>query len=77
MNGQIVPVIYAACQKAVSEKIKNIHHIALTTDCWKSFAKQSYITLTCHIIDHNGKLQNIFLSTTEIKTRHTSRVLIV
>ena len=40
MNGQIVPVIYAACQKAVSEKIKNIRHIALTTDAWKSLAKQ-------------------------------------
>ena len=76
MNGQIVPIIYSACKKAVTEKIENIHHIALTTDAWKSFAKQSYITLTCHIIDHNGKLHNILLSTTEIKKRHMSENLI-
>ena len=75
MNGTIVPAIYSACKTVVTEKIKTIHHIALTTDCWKSFAKQSYITLTCHIIDHDGKLQNILLSTTEIKTRHTSENL--
>ena len=70
MNGTIVPIVYKACKKAVTEKIESNPHIALTTDAWKSFAKQSYITLTCHIIDHDGKLHNILLSTTEIKVRH-------
>ena len=57
------------------EKIQSQHHIAVTTDAWKSFAKQSYITLTCHLIDHNGELQNFLLSTTEIEQRHTSQNL--
>ena len=69
MNGTIVPVVYKACQDAVREMIKNVHHISLTTDAWKSFAKQSYITLTCHIIDDECKLHNFVLDTTEIKIK--------
>ena len=75
MNGTIVPLVYAACKKAVIEKIQSQHHIALATDAWKSYAKQSYITLTCHLIDHNGELHNFVLSTTEIKERHTAQNL--
>ena len=67
MNGTIVPFVYAACKKAVIEKIQSQHHIAMTTDAWKSFAKQSYVTLTCHLIDHTGELHNLLLSTTEVK----------
>ena len=67
MNGTIVPLVYAACKKAVIEKIQSQHHIAMTTDAWKSFAKQSYVTLTCHLIDHTGELHNVLLSTSEIK----------
>ena len=67
INGTVVPILYKACKKTVIEKIENVHHIALTTDAWKFCAKQSYIALTCHIIDHNGELQNFHLSTTEIK----------
>ena len=54
------------------EKIKGQPHIALTTDCWKSFAKQSYVTITCHLIDQNGEYNIFLLSTTEIKERHTA-----
>ena len=75
MNGTIVPLVYAACKKAVIEKIQSQHHIAMTTDAWKSFAKQSYVTLTCHLIDHTGELHNVLLSTTEIKKRHTAENL--
>ena len=73
MNGTIVPLVYAACKKAVIEKIQSQHHIAMTTDAWKSFAKQSYVTLTCHLIDHTGELHNILLSTTEIKKKTYGR----
>ena len=47
----------------------------MTTDAWKSFAKQSYVTLKCHLIDHTGELHNILLSTTEIKKKHTAENL--
>ena len=67
MNGTVVPVLYKACENAVREKIKNLHHISLTKDAWKSFAKHSYITVTCHIIDDECNLQQFLLDTTEIK----------
>ena len=69
MTGAIVPIIYKGCKTSV------IAIIALTSDAWKSFAKQSYVGLTCHLIDHNGELQNFLLSTTEIEQRHTSQNL--
>ena len=69
MNGTIVPLVYAACKKAVIEKIQIQHHIAMTIDAWKSFAKQSYVTLTCHLIDHTGELHNVLLSTTEMENQ--------
>ncbi len=61
MNGTIVPIIYKGCKTSVIEKIDKVPYIALTTDAWKSFAKQSYAGLTCHLIDHNGELQNFLL----------------
>ena len=47
----------------------------MTSDAWKSFAKQSYVGLTCHLINQKGELQNFLLSTTEIEKRHTSQNL--
>ena len=72
MNDTIVPMLYDALKGNIKNILENTQYIALTTDAWRSFAKQSYIGLTCHIINHNGELQNFLLSTTEITTRHTS-----
>ena len=75
MTGTVIPFIYKACKTKVITIIDKVPHIALTSDAWKSFAKQSYIGLTCHIINHKGELLNFHLSTTEIKKRHTSQNL--
>ena len=47
----------------------------MTTNAWKSFTKQSYVTLTCHLIDHTGELHNVLLSTTEMEKRQTAESL--
>ena len=75
MNASIVSPVYNACEKSVIEILKSQHHIAITTDIWKSFSKHSYVTLTSHIIDHTGELHNILLCTNEIKVQHTSQNL--
>ena len=67
MTRTVVPILYRACEDAVRDKIKNVHNISITTDAWKSFAKHSYITITCHIIDDEGNLHDFILDTTEIK----------
>ena len=72
MTNTVVPIVYNGCVDAVKNIIKDVPNLSLTTDAWKSFSKQSYITITCHIIDDQGKLHEFILNTTEIKKRHTS-----
>ena len=59
--------------------IKKVKYISMTTDAWTSFAKQSYITVTAHLIDVvDDKLQllHFVLDTSEIKVNHTSENLL-
>ncbi|MCP4255070.1 MAG: hypothetical protein GY775_17020, partial [Candidatus Scalindua sp.] len=72
MNRTVVPIVYRACQDVIKDRLKHVPHIALTTDAWKSISKQSYITVTSHMIDDEGILHNFLLDTTEITVRHTS-----
>ena len=48
----------------------------MTTDVWSSLSKQSYITVTAHLIDDDVKLHKFVLDTSEIKVRHTSENLL-
>merc|ERR1712121_392040 len=52
--------------------LQNKKHISFTTDAWRSINKDSYITVTAHVIDDNLVLHSVVLDTSEIKTRHTS-----
>ena len=45
--------------------------MALTTDIWTSMATEAYMTVTCHFIDPNGKLQNFVLERIGFPERHT------
>ncbi|MCP4392729.1 MAG: hypothetical protein GY804_00390, partial [Alphaproteobacteria bacterium] len=75
MTRTVIPVVYRACKDAIKDRLEHVPHIALTTDAWKSISKQSYITVTSHMIDDEGILHNFLLDTTEIKVRHTSENL--
>ena len=44
---------------------------ALTTDMWTSLANRAYMTVTCHLISKDWKLENIVLATRETSDRHT------
>merc|ERR1712121_156056 len=52
--------------------LQNKKHISFTTDAWRSINKDSYITVTAHVIDDNLVLHSVVLDTSEIKKRHTS-----
>ena len=45
--------------------------MALTTDIWTSMTTEAYMTVTCHFIDPNLKLQNFVLETIRFPERHT------
>ena len=46
--------------------------MVLTTDIWTRMATEAYMTVTCHFIDPNLKLQNFVLETIGFPERHTS-----
>ena len=76
MTSCIVPSIYQACRGAVSDILKKIKHISFTTDAWRSLTKDSYITITAHVLDEELELHKFVLDTSEMKERHTSENLI-
>ena len=76
MTSCIVPCMYKACKVAVSKILKKIQHISFTTDAWRSFNKDSYITITAHVLDEELELHSFVLDTSEMKDRHTSENLI-
>ena len=45
--------------------------MALITDIWTSMATEAYMTVTCHFIDPNLKLQNFVLEMIGFPERHT------
>ena len=45
--------------------------MVLTIDIWTSMATEAYMTVTCHFIDPNLKLQNFVLETIGFLERHT------
>ena len=72
MTSTIVPRLYQSCRDAVTDILKKIQHIAFTTDAWRSFHKDSYITITAHVFDDDLTLHSFVLDTSEITERHTA-----
>ena len=48
----------------------------MTTDARRYLSKQSYVTITAHLLDEDLVLRNFVLDTSEIKVRHTSENLL-
>ena len=71
MTTTVVSAMYKATREVITEMLKNIQHIAFTTDAWRSFHKDSYITITAHVLDDDLTLHSFVLDTSEIKDRHT------
>ena len=72
MSTSVMPSIHHKLKQAVSDLLKNKKYISFTTDCWRSFNKDSYITVTAHFIDEDHVLHTLVLDTSEIKVRHTA-----
>ena len=68
----VVPGVYEACKEGVRAILHNKKNISFTTDAWRSISKDSYITITAHVLDDNLELHSLVLDTSEIKKRHFS-----
>ena len=76
MTNTIIPSLYYESVDIIKDILKKVKYISMTTDVWTSFSKQSYITVTAHLIDNQVELQFFVLDTSEIKERHTSENLL-
>ena len=56
----ILPKLFNQVKSQVSEEVKKVDSIALTTDSWTSRATQSYTTITAHFIDSDWQIKNYF-----------------
>ena len=72
MTTCMVPAVYQACKDAVKAILITKKNISFTTDAWRSINKDSYITITAHVLDDDLVLHSFVLDTSEIKVRHTS-----
>lgn len=52
---------YTIHAENIIEKLKTAKFVAITTDCWSSIAKESYISITVHYIDQNTVLKSHIL----------------
>ena len=56
MSTCVLPGIHQKCKEGVKALLKNKKYISFTTDAWRSFNRDSYITITAHVIDDNLEL---------------------
>lgn len=62
---------YEECKKIILNKLQEIDHVALTTDCWSSRSNKSFLTLTVHAINKEWDLISYNLSTKLMSEKHT------
>ncbi|XP_032307129.1 E3 SUMO-protein ligase ZBED1-like [Drosophila ananassae] len=69
-----LPMQYEKCKAKLREILNSVDYLALTTDLWTSRANEGYITITCHFISSNFKLESAILATQHhlTPTNHTA-----
>lgn len=54
------------------EELTMADKVAITTDCWSALTSESYITITCHYISDDWKVNSYVLLTESLPGRHTA-----
>ncbi|XP_022910339.2 E3 SUMO-protein ligase ZBED1-like [Onthophagus taurus] len=67
-----VDALYEIQKQSLIKELKDVPHIAITTDCWTSRATESYISLTCHYINQNWVQVSRNITTESMEDRHTA-----
>lgn len=68
---RVVPMMYDVVAERLKMELKESGAVAITCDAWTSRATESYITVTCHYIDGDFKLQSNVLQTRAMNDSHT------
>jgi hypothetical protein len=63
---------FEKCEKKVKEVVGKASAVALTTDLWTSVNNHSFIAVTAHFINEDGKLTSVLMECDHFKERHTA-----
>jgi len=70
----VLPSQYEELKNKLYVILANVDFLALTTDMWTSRANEGYITITCHFVSNNFKLESEILAKRQLldSTNHTA-----
>ncbi|CAL4069097.1 unnamed protein product [Meganyctiphanes norvegica] len=68
--------MYHSTSFKVRSKLDKADRHSVTTDGWTSLANESYISLTCHYINDEFKLESLVLQTKHMPQSHTAENLL-
>ena len=66
-----LPKMYKDHKEFLLAKLTDATSVAITTDGWTSRATQSYVTVTCHFINDDWRIENYVLQTRRLDDKHT------
>ena len=69
----LLPKMYNDAKARVKAVVSQASRCALTTDGWTSRVTQSFITITCHLLNKNWDLENYVLQTRIMDESHTGQ----
>ena len=52
-------------------QVKQALYVVLTTECWTLLSTMAYMTVTCHFVNKEWKMQAYVLATENLEERHT------
>lgn len=72
LSKSLLDKMYDDCYKKVTNNLKEVKGICITTDHWTSAANESYIGVTAHYINDNFKLCSVLLQCIKFEGAHTA-----
>ncbi|KAL1472965.1 hypothetical protein MTO96_039036 [Rhipicephalus appendiculatus] len=78
----IIPELYASKKRSLMDNLQavidsGVEAISITTDGWTSRANESYLSVTCHVMDSSFQQHVHALACTEMAEAHTAGNLVV
>nr|CAI5867975.1 unnamed protein product [Callosobruchus analis] len=75
ISNNMIAAEYERCMTSVRTQLASVSCACITTDCWTSKNLDSYIGVTCHLIDKEFVLKSVLLECVSMPIAHTSRNL--
>ena len=76
ISQKLIPDIYERVKAKVKEELKNVDHVALTTDIWSSTCStNSLLSLTCHWITQDFVRKHGVLNASSFVGQHTAEAI--